>query len=84
MSARQLQVIEYHAGRCLTAKETGARLGISPQTVKNHMTVIYDKLGLKDQGESMLAQLVWVVAYWRGRVDSFASLSGDVLRARDV
>jgi DNA-binding NarL/FixJ family response regulator len=43
LTERQLQVLEMMATR--TAKETAAELGVSVQTVKNTLSVVYQRLG---------------------------------------
>lgn len=46
LSPRQVEVLECYA-RGLDSLETAKELGISTSTVKNHVTQIFDKLGLE-------------------------------------
>jgi DNA-binding NarL/FixJ family response regulator len=48
LSGRERQVLG-HASRGLSNKEIGGRLGISPATVKAHLTRVFQKLGLRDR-----------------------------------
>lgn len=64
LSQREMQILEY-VTRGMLNKEIGNRLGISQQTVKNHMTSILKKLNVKDRTQAA------VIAIRRGwvRVD---------------
>jgi DNA-binding NarL/FixJ family response regulator len=64
LSQREMQILEY-VTRGLLNKEIGNLLGISQQTVKNHMTSILKKLNVKDRTQAA------VIAIRRGwvRVD---------------
>jgi RNA polymerase sigma factor (sigma-70 family) len=48
LSERERQV-QRHASRGLSNKEIGHRLGISPATVKAHLTRVFQKLGVRDR-----------------------------------
>ena len=56
-----MQILEY-VTRGMLNKEIGNRLGISQQTVKNHMTSILKKLNVKDRTQAA------VIAIRRGWV----------------
>lgn len=61
LSQREMQILEY-VTRGMLNKEIGNRLGISQQTVKNHMTSILKKLNVKDRTQAA------VIAIRRGWV----------------
>ena len=50
LSAREEQVVALIENGC-TNREIGERLGISPTTVKRHLTNIYDKVGVSSRLE---------------------------------
>lgn len=56
LSAREMEVLE-HVTRGLSNKEIAALLGISHQTVKNHITAILRKLSVKDRTQAALYAL---------------------------
>lgn len=47
LSEREMQVLELTAWDCLSAKEIGDKLDISPMTAQNHLRNIKCKLGLQ-------------------------------------
>ncbi len=56
LSRREMEVLSYIAhGR--SNKEIGVTLGISEQTVKNHITTIFTKLGVNDRTQATLYAL---------------------------
>lgn len=59
-SPMQLRVMEAYL-RCGSQKQVAQELKISPQTVKNHMTNLYIRLGVKGAIEALHA-LGWVRA----------------------
>jgi DNA-binding NarL/FixJ family response regulator len=61
VSRRQLEVLELVA-RGMSNAEIAERLGISRQTVKNHLTVVMRSLGARRRGEAVAAamRLGWV------------------------
>lgn len=52
LTGRELEVLEL-LGTWLTAAEIGARLGISPNTVKSHASAVYRKLGAGSRREAV-------------------------------
>ena len=48
LSGREQEVLR-HAGQGLSNKEIAGRLGITPATVKAHLTRVFQKLGLRDR-----------------------------------
>lgn len=61
LTERQFQVVELVA-RGLASKEIAQELGISPHTVKNHITLISEKLGLDPNRDLrvQMAKLFWM------------------------
>jgi two-component system response regulator DegU len=56
LSRREMEVLSYIA-QGLSNKEIGVRLGISEQTVKNHITTIFNKIGVSDRTQATLYAL---------------------------
>ena len=56
LSRREMEVLTYIA-HGNSNKEIGATLGISEQTVKNHITTIFNKLGVNDRTQATLYAL---------------------------
>lgn len=54
LTKRELDILEYLPTR-LSIEEIGARLHISPNTVKTHLRSIYRKLGACTRNEAILA-----------------------------
>lgn len=50
LSDRQREVLDLVCRQGLAQKEVGAALGIAPDTVKCHLTSIYDRLGVRGLG----------------------------------
>jgi two-component system nitrate/nitrite response regulator NarL len=63
LTERQRQVLQL-ASEGLSHREIAVELGVAYQTVKNHMTAIFDKLNLERR--SLLRAIV--VAYQRGEI----------------
>lgn len=57
LTQREYEVLELIAQRCSNA-EIAARLVLSPKTVRNHVSNIYDKLHVADRAEAILAARV--------------------------
>ena len=58
LTQRELEVITLYAqGHVM--KVIGTRLGIHPQTVKNHLANVYDKLEV-DNGRAAMWKMGWV------------------------
>jgi DNA-binding NarL/FixJ family response regulator len=53
LSGRELEIVEAVLGGA-TNKDIAAQFGISPQTVKNHLSSIFDKLGVSTRLELAL------------------------------
>jgi DNA-binding NarL/FixJ family response regulator len=64
LSAREMEVLSYLA-RGLSNKEIAVSLGISHQTVKNHVTAILQKLDVTDRTQAAIyaVQQGWVKIY---------------------
>ena len=56
LSPREMEILQY-VTRCLNNKEIAAKLGISHQTVKNHMTAILHKLDVEDRTQAAVYAL---------------------------
>jgi len=56
LSAREMEILE-HVTMGLINKEIASKLGISQQTVKNHMTSILKKLNVKDRTQAAVTAL---------------------------
>jgi DNA-binding NarL/FixJ family response regulator len=56
LSTQQTRVLSLVA-RGLTAKEVGRQLGISPKTVEQHKTRIFERLGVRNQAAAVRAIL---------------------------
>jgi DNA-binding NarL/FixJ family response regulator len=56
VSSREMQVVT-HVVAGYTNKDLGRKLGISEQTVKHHLTNIFDKLGVSNRLELVLFAL---------------------------
>lgn len=54
LSEREIEVARMMAGG-LTYKKVAQELGIAPSTVRNHVAVIYAKLGVRKQSEMAAA-----------------------------
>ena len=71
LSSREMEVLSYIT-QGKSNKEIAAVLGISHQTVKNHVTSILRKLGVEDRTQAAIYSLRrgWVRLYQDGNVDS--------------
>jgi two-component system response regulator DegU len=71
LSSREMEVLS-HITQGKSNKEIAAILGISHQTVKNHVTSILRKLGVEDRTQAAIYSLRrgWVRLYQGGNVDS--------------
>lgn len=71
LSSREMEVLSYIT-QGKSNKEIAAILGISHQTVKNHVTSILRKLGVEDRTQAAIYSLRrgWVRLYQGGNVDS--------------
>ena len=71
LSSREMEVLSYIT-QGKSNKEIAAILGISHQTVKNHVTSILRKLGVEDRTQAAIFSLRrgWVRLYQNGNVDS--------------
>jgi len=71
LSSREMEVLSYIT-QGKSNKEIAAILGISHQTVKNHVTSILRKLGVEDRTQAAIYSLRrgWVRLYQNGNVDS--------------
>jgi DNA-binding NarL/FixJ family response regulator len=56
LSPREMEILQY-VTRGMSNKEIAARLGISHQTVKNHMTAILHKLDVEDRTQAAVYAL---------------------------
>jgi DNA-binding NarL/FixJ family response regulator len=56
LSPREMEILQ-HVTRGLSNKEIAVSLGISHQTVKNHMTAILHKLGVEDRTQAAVYAL---------------------------
>ena len=56
LSPREREVLGLIVGGC-SNKEIGARLGVAENTVKNHVKVILDKLGVQDRTQAATAAI---------------------------
>jgi DNA-binding NarL/FixJ family response regulator len=56
LSPREMEILQ-HVTRGLSNKEIAAKLGISHQTVKNHMTAILHKLDIEDRTQAAVYAL---------------------------
>ena len=56
LSPREMEILE-HVTRGMSNKEIAFKLGISHQTVKNHMTSILRKLGVDDRTQAAVYAL---------------------------
>ena len=56
LSPREMEILQ-HVTRGLSNKEIASRLGISHQTVKNHMTAILHKLDVEDRTQAAVYAL---------------------------
>ncbi len=67
LSPRELEILEFVTNG-MSNKEIANRLGISQQTVKNHMTSILKKLNVQDRTQAAVTALRhgWVRIYSRG------------------
>jgi len=70
LSGREMEVLSYIT-QGKSNKEIAAILGISHQTVKNHVTSILRKLGVEDRTQAAIYSLRrgWVRLYQNGNVD---------------
>jgi two-component system, NarL family, nitrate/nitrite response regulator NarL len=53
LTAREREIVEL-VGRGLKTEQIGERLSISEKTVRNHLTAIFDKLGVSDRLELLM------------------------------
>ena len=53
LSDREMQIVQ-HVAQGFQNKEIGKKLGISENTVKNHLHSIFDKIGVSDRLELVL------------------------------
>src|SRR5262249_8523286 len=67
LSPRELEILEFVTNG-MSNKEIASRLGISQQTVKNHMTSILKKLNVQDRTQAAVTALRhgWVRIHSRG------------------
>ena len=67
LSPRELEILEFVTNG-MSNKEIASRLGISQQTVKNHMTSILKKLNVQDRTQAAVTALRhgWVRIHTRG------------------
>jgi two-component system, NarL family, response regulator DegU len=56
LTARELQILQMLADGCAPA-EVAERLVISPKTVRNHLTNVYDKLGVGSRSQAIVVAL---------------------------
>lgn len=63
LSAREKEVLRLR-GDGLSVKEVAVRLGLSPQTVKNHMQNIFAKLGIHNTAG--VACIDWAMRHYLG------------------
>ena len=56
LTARELEVLELLTGG-MSNRDIGDRLGIAEKTVRIHMTHIFDKLGVEDRTQAVLAAI---------------------------
>lgn len=56
LTARELEVLE-RIGQGLDNAQIAAHLGLSEKTVKNHITRLFDKLGVENRSQAMLVAL---------------------------
>lgn len=56
LTARELQILQMLADGCSPA-EVAERLFISPKTVRNHLTNVYDKLGVGSRSQAIVVAL---------------------------
>lgn len=52
LTARQIEILQMFA-RGLSYREVGAQLHVTHQTIKNHASAIYDRLGAKNKTEAV-------------------------------
>lgn len=52
LTARQTEILQLFA-RGLSYQEVGAQLQVSTQTIKNHASAIYERLGVKNKTEAV-------------------------------
>jgi DNA-binding NarL/FixJ family response regulator len=55
LTRRQRQVLHWRCAEGLTNDETAARMGISPQTVKNHVTAILERSDARSMNQACFA-----------------------------
>ncbi len=56
LTSREVQILQMLADGC-TPQETAERLFISPKTVRNHLTKVYDKLGVNSRSQAIVEAL---------------------------
>ncbi|MDZ4803021.1 MAG: response regulator transcription factor [Bryobacteraceae bacterium] len=56
LTARELEVLELLTGG-MSNRDIGERLGIAEKTVRIHMTHIFDKMGVEDRTQAVLAAI---------------------------
>jgi pimeloyl-ACP methyl ester carboxylesterase/DNA-binding CsgD family transcriptional regulator len=56
LTARELEILE-RIGQGLDNAQIAAHLGLSEKTVKNHITRLFDKLGVENRSQAMLVAL---------------------------
>lgn len=75
MRPRQLEVLQMTCRRDLSRDEAGFALSISPRTVKNHLTEVYQELGV---------QSIAGACYWLGQRDAAVEPAPFAMRKEDV
>lgn len=54
LTARQIEVLQFVAdGRC--RKQAAEAIGVSPNTVKNHLSRVYERLGVRGDAAAVAA-----------------------------
>jgi len=76
LSPREMQILQY-VTRGLCNKEIAFSLGISHQTVKNHMMAILHKLNIKDRTQAAVYALQYGGIYIRERLQDSKEEKGN-------
>jgi len=58
-TARELQCLDYVTRKGATYETAALALGIAPSTVKEHLTRLYRKLGVRDRAEAVRIVSGW-------------------------